>query len=79
MDTQKLKDAFGNRICFHGGIEQKALYGSKEQLYGELVLRFHTLGKNGGYIMAPVNHIGNDVPLENVIYLYKTARQKCVY
>jgi len=79
MDTKRLKEEFGDRICFHGGIEQKPLSGSKEQVYEELMLRFHTLGKDGGYIMAPVNHIGSDVPLENVIYLYETARQKCIY
>lgn len=75
MDAGRLKEIYGNDICFHGGIDtQKALLGSKSELIPEVKKKIDLLSEKGGYIVAPANHIMSDVPPENIIALYETAK-----
>ena len=76
MDSESLKKKYGKKLCFHGGIDlQKALPGTMEDTINEVKHRIKDLAPGGGYIMAPANHIQKDVPAENVIALYKSARK----
>ena len=72
MDPGELKDEFGDRICFHGAIStQKTLpFGSVKDVAGEVKLRIESVGKNGGYILAPAHNIQPDTPLENILAMY---------
>lgn len=40
--------------------------------------RIEKLGKGGGYILAPANHLGG-VPPENIVRLYDAARRFGAY
>lgn len=76
MDTERLKREFGDRIIFHGGIdEQHALIGPLEGLKEEMQIRMNTLGKNGGYIMAPTSNFQDDMPLENIVHFAEMAKE----
>jgi uroporphyrinogen decarboxylase len=76
MDSFQLKKRFGDRLCFHGGIDlQKALPGSIEDVQREVETRIDAFGPGGGYVLAPSNHIQADTPAENVVCLYEYARQ----
>ena len=76
MDSKKIKDEFGDKLCFHGAIDlQKAMPGSIEDVRREVERRIDALARNGGYILAPANHLQNDTPPENVIELYRYARE----
>jgi uroporphyrinogen decarboxylase len=76
MDSESLKNDFGDRLCFHGGIDlQKAMVGTREDVRQEVKTRISSLGRGGGYILAPANHIQKDTPAENVIELYRFARK----
>jgi uroporphyrinogen decarboxylase len=80
MDSAALKRDFGDRLCFHGGIDlQKAMVGTREDVRREVKLRISTLGRGGGYIVAPANHIQKDTPAENVVELYRFARECGTY
>ena len=76
-DTRALKDQFGERICFHGGIDiqQVLLKANPEQVRQEVARRMGDLGWNGGYIIAPCHNINVDIPLENVLALFKAAQE----
>ena len=70
MSAQKVKDAFGDRLAFHGAIE--GMEGDKDALVAEVKERIDVLGKGGGYVMASCNHM-IDVPPENIVAMFETA------
>jgi uroporphyrinogen decarboxylase len=80
-DTHALKEQFGNRICFHGGIDvqQVLLRSTPDEICQEVKRRISELGHNGGYIVAPCHNINVDIPLANVIALFSTARDLGCY
>lgn len=80
MDPARIKENFGDQLVFHGAIDiQKAMTGSVADVKSEVKLRIDQMGKNGGYILSPNNHLQPDVSPENVIALYKTAKEYGVY
>lgn len=72
MDLQKIKDEFGDKISFHGGVDimRTLPKGKPEQVQAEVKNRVNILGKNGGYILCSSHHIQPDTPIENVIAMY---------
>lgn len=72
MSPEKLKADFGDKLCFHGGIDTQQLLssGSAEQIAAEANRYCTTLGDNGGYILAPSHLFQPDVPPENILAFY---------
>ena len=62
MDTRTLKEKYGDKICFHGGIDtQKVLpYSSLKEVKEEVKKRIRDLAPGGGYILAPSHNIQVD-------------------
>jgi len=80
MDPQHIKEEFGERLSFCGGIDiQKALPGSIADVETEIKTRIGQLGSGGGYILAPANYIQNNTPAENVVYLCEMTRKYGTY
>jgi uroporphyrinogen decarboxylase len=77
MDTKILKEKYGDKICFHGGIDtQKVLpYGNSKEVKEEVIKRIRDLAPNGGYILAPSHNIQVGTPPENVVTMYKVAQK----
>ena len=76
MDSSLLKKKYGDRLCFHGGIDiQKALPASREDVIKEVEMRIDSFAPGGGYILAPANHVQKDTPAENVVLLYRYAAE----
>jgi len=71
MDPRVLKNRYGDRLCFHGGICTQRLlpYGTPEEVRAEARRRIGILGAGGGYIMAPCHVLQMDVPTENILAL----------
>ena len=67
-DPKTLKDEFGDKLLFWGGIDQQYLLprGTDEELEKEIRERIQIFGKGGGYIIAPAHIIQNDVSPERV-------------
>jgi len=67
MDPGQLKDAYGDRLCFWGTIdEQRTLpFGSPKDIQAEVLQRLETIGRDGGLILSPTHHVQLDTPLEN--------------
>jgi uroporphyrinogen decarboxylase len=80
MDTYRLQKEFGDQLIFHGGIdEQTALIYGKEVLREEMKNRIASLGREGGYIMAPTSNFQDDMPLENIVMFAQLAREVGTY
>ena len=76
MDSFRLKQEFGDRLCFHGGIdEQIALPGDAETLVAEVKTRIDAFAPGGGYIIGPTSNIQDDTSVENVLLYIKTAKE----
>ncbi len=77
-DTKALKEEFGEKIVFWGGgcDTQKILpFGKPEDIEIEVERRISDLKPGGGFVFAPVHNIQPEVPIENVLTLYRTALQ----
>lgn len=72
MQGRRLKENFGNSLTFHGGVER--MEATSEELRVEIIERIDTFAPGGGYIFASCNHI-IDVPPENIILMFETARE----
>ena len=50
MDSHRLKEAFGDRLCFHGGIDQQQVlaFGTPADVEEEVRKRIQALGPGGG-------------------------------
>ena len=75
MDPFDLKEKYGNLICFHGGVDtQHALRGTVQDVEAEVKKMLDAMNHQGGYILSSCNHIQNDIPIENIIALFETAK-----
>ncbi len=72
MSPYFLKDTYGERLSFHGGIDiiRTLPLGTPAEVRAEVRQCVRTLGKNGGYILASSHHIQPNTPLENVLEMY---------
>jgi len=77
QDTFALKESFGDHLGFHGAIDVQQMLpnASVDELEQEIARRIYDLGRNGGYILAPCHNIGHDIPPENVVTLFRKARE----
>lgn len=77
MDLGRLKQEFGDKLVFFGGVdEQRVLpFGNTQEIEEEVKLRIAQAGKGGGFIIAPAHNIQPDTPLQN-IYAYFEAIKK---
>jgi uroporphyrinogen decarboxylase len=75
MERAALKRDFGDKVIFHGGVEnQQALpRGTVEDVRRETRECLQTLGAGGGYIPCSCHNIQAGTPVENVLALIETV------
>lgn len=73
MDREGLKRDFGDRLIFHGAMDnqQTLPFGSVEDVRQEVRDNIRILGDGGGYILAPCHNIQAVGPPENVVAMYE--------
>lgn len=73
MEREGLKRDFGDRVIFHGGMDnqQTLVFGSVEDVRQEVRDNIRILGKGGGYILAPCHNIQAVSPPENIVAMYQ--------
>jgi uroporphyrinogen decarboxylase len=76
MDPVLLKEQYGDKLCFWGSIDvQRTLpFGTPLDVRQEVITRIETLGKGGGFILAPTHHVQLDTPLANFWEMIDTVR-----
>jgi uroporphyrinogen decarboxylase len=75
MDPVRLKQAYGDKLCFEGGVSVQTTlpFGSVSDVQQEVRHLISVLGKNGGYILGPSHAIQAGTPPENIVALFDTA------
>ena len=75
MDIRELKDTFGDRLTFWGGIstQQTLPFGTEEEVEEETRRVTAYMGQNGGYLVAAAQGVQADVSFENLCRLIDTA------
>jgi uroporphyrinogen decarboxylase len=78
MDRQTLKDQYGSRLVFHGGMDNQYTlpFGCKEDVRQEVMENLQILGEGGGYILAPCHNIQPNTPVENILTMYETGYEE---
>lgn len=69
MAPQGLKEDFGAKLVFHGGIDlQYTLpFGTPDEVSVEVKRYIEALAPGGGYIVAPAHNVQSDVPPANLV------------
>ena len=76
IDFSAVKAEYGRDLAFIGGIDiRDALQGDETAVAAEAERRIQQLAPGGGYILAPANHLQWDIPPQNLIDLYRHARE----
>lgn len=77
MDIDVLKEKYGGRISFWGGMDEqfKLPFGAPEQIENEVKRLMTVMGKNGGYVFGPGHNLQADIAAENIVCMYKAANR----
>lgn len=82
MSAQSLKENFGGRMIFNGGIDSvnKLIYGTKEACVEETKRVISIMKPGGGYILSPSHdYLLEMTPVENVLAMYDTGYEVGAY
>ena len=81
MEHSLLKETFGSRISFHGGIDSQYVlaWGTPEEISRYVKDAVSKLAPGGGYILAASHGIQYQVPPENIVAMYDAAKKCGVY
>lgn len=73
MDIQTLKQRFGDKLTFWGAIDTQQLlpFSQPEPVREAAFNTRKVLGKNGGYLFAPVHNIQPLTPAANILALFE--------
>ena len=75
-DWPRIKEQYGERLCFMGGVDiREAMTGPVAGVIEEVKKRIGIFGPGGGYIMTSANHLQIDVPPENVVAMFDAGRR----
>jgi len=75
MEREGLKRDFGDRVIFHGGVDNQRtmVSGTVDDVREEVRTNLEILGRSGGYIIAPCHALQAVSPPENVVALYEAG------
>jgi uroporphyrinogen decarboxylase len=82
MDPAILKREFGREIVFWGGgcDSQSILpFGTPQEVADEVKRRIDALAPGGGFVFGPIHNIQAGVPLDNVVTMFRVAREYGIY
>ncbi len=81
MDPVKLKNNYGGRLAFCGGVDQRQVLptGKPADVEAEVRRRISEMGQGGGYVLAPTHDIQSDTPVENVLAVFEATMRWGVY
>ena len=74
-DQSAVKILCQKKVVILGGIDiSHAMPGTEQDVVNEVKRCIKQLAPGGGFILAPSNHLQSDVPPENIVLLFKSAR-----
>jgi uroporphyrinogen decarboxylase len=78
MDPLRLKNEFGSDIVFWGGgVDPREILnrGTPEDVKADVFRRLEIFSPGGGYVFNNIHNIMGEVPPENIVALYRAARE----
>jgi len=77
MNPGELKRRYGDRLCFHGGMDLQRIlpYGTEREIRVEVKRLIDILGEQGGYIFGPSEFIQPDTSPGDILAMYEAARE----
>ena len=74
-DIRTLKEKYGSRITFWGGVDTQSIlpFGTQEEVREHVQWLVDELNQDGGFVLCSCHNILQDVPGENIITVYETA------
>ncbi|MCY2990512.1 MAG: uroporphyrinogen decarboxylase [Planctomycetota bacterium] len=81
MDSAELKRDFGDRLTFHGGVDEQHVlpFGTPAEVAAEVRLRLRAFAPGGGYILAPSHYVQADTPPANIVAMCRAAQRSGQY
>lgn len=78
MDLTFLKQSYGDRLTFWGGLstQQTLPFGTPDEVRAEARRVRSLLSAGGGCVFAPSQEIQGDVPAQNILALLEVARER---
>jgi uroporphyrinogen decarboxylase len=76
MDLGEIKRQYGRDLSFYGGMSvQRVLpFGTPAKVRDEARRLMETVGRGGGYIIAPSHDMPGDIPVENMVAFIEAVR-----
>lgn len=80
-DLEGLKQRYGKSLVFCGAIDTQHVlpHGSPDEVRQEVHRVINLLGEDGGYMVASVHTIMNEVPAENVLAMVDAVEEFGAY
>ena len=77
MEPWRLKESYGERIVFHGGIDTQELlpFAAPDEVRQVVLETIKTMNCGGGYMFAAAHNIQPDVNMDNLLVMFETANQ----
>ncbi len=77
MEPAYLKSRYGQELAFHGMISTAGpvAYGSVQDVIRNVRETLEVMMPGGGYILAPTHALQSNSPIENVVAMYRAARE----
>ncbi len=77
LDLSDLKENFGRRVAFVGGLDLKQIrFGSAEQVRRLTLDALRIMGPGGGFVLgSDAEELDDELPLENVLAMHNTATE----
>jgi len=81
MDPAKLKAEFGKDLSFWGGVDTRNVMprGTTEDVSSEVRRRIREMAPGGGYILAAVHNLQSEVPVDNIVAMFKAGMELGTY
>jgi hypothetical protein len=82
MDPRELKKRFGDRVTFWGGgvdTQRTLPFGKPAEVRAEVKERIAIFAPGGGFVFNPIHNVQARIPVENLLALYETVRDKGGY
>ena len=78
MEMPLLKEKFGDRLIFHGGVDNQTVlpFGPPEKVREETRECLRSLGRGGGYICCSCHNLQPGTPIENIIAMIETVHRE---
>ncbi len=77
MDPEFLKNTYGDRLVFWGGgvdTQHTLPFGTPDTVGREVARNVEIFSRGGGYVFTPVHNIQANVPVENILAMFDSAR-----